>query len=238
MLVCLLIVLRHSHFCSAISCFFLFFFFSLLLVGQLVVAAMSSSSSVAPFALLRLLNLELVPTAGVAPPVASLLLAVEAAVVEMLLEEAVAEVVDEFSVVAGDGGGMPDSEDEVRPLHPFWLSPPMLSPDSASDSEFAVDAPSPEVPVRGLVLARALVPFSVAPVTPPVAPVLVPRSPRVPPRWGSGVLFPYADAVAAVRVVQRADVVWYNGDVRMLPIPAPPSPPPRRSRRIARRRLY
>ena len=207
-------------------------------VSKLFVAAMSTSSSDVPFSLLRLLDLEVVPSAGVAPPVASLLPLLEAAVVEMLMEEVVSEFVAEFSVFGVDGGGMPDSEDEVRPLHPFWLSPPLLSPDSASDSEYVVDAPPPEDPVCGLVLARALIPFSATPVNPPIVPPLVPRPLRVPRRWAAGVLFPYSDAWAAVRAVQLADVVWYNGDVRALPLPAPPSPPPRRSRRIARRRLY
>ena len=121
----------------------------------------------------------------------------------------------------------------------FWLSPPPLSPASCSASEDSVGVPPPDDAVRGLVLARALVPYSAAPVTPPVAPppvvVLPPR--RAAPRWAAGVLFPYGDALAAVQAVQRADVVWHNGDVRMLPIPAPPSPPPRRSLRLLRRRL-
>ena len=134
---------------------------------------MASSSPAVPFSLLRLLDLEVVPSAGVVPLVASLVQLVEMAVVDLLLDEAVDDVVAEFSV------------------------------------------PPPYVDVPCLVLARARVRLSVAPVTPPHVPVGR--------RWAGGVLFPHSLAVAAVRAVQSGLV------------PAPPGyVAPRRSRRIAR----
>ena len=117
-------------------------------------------------------------------------------------------------------------------VQPFWLSPPLLSPESGSDVEVVADDGVP-----GLVLARALLPYASAPVTPPVAAPGVARPARRSRRWAAATLFPYGDAVAAVAALQREDVVWFNGDVRVLPIPSPPSPPPRRSLRILRRRL-
>ena len=190
---------------------------------------MSSSCGSTSFALLRLMNHESIPSVGLTPPGVAMLSSVEAAVIDLLLDEVMAEV----------EAGMADAwADDVD--HPFWMSPPLLSP--FSDSDASVASPVVDDGVPGLVLARALVPYSAAPVTPPVAlpPAVVDRplrAPRRARRWASCVLFPHGDAVAAVRAVQREDVVWYNGDVRLLPLPAPPSPPPRRSLRLLRRRL-
>ena len=119
---------------------------------------------------------------------------------------------------------MSDSDGDVRPLNPFWLSPPLLSPISDSDYEpddavggagGAVPLVDPPVEVPCLVLARARARLSVASVTPP-------RAPRG-RRWARDLIFPHALAVAAVRAV-RAGLV-----------PPPPGfVEPRRSRRIAR----
>ena len=197
---------------------------------------MASSSALASslFLVRRAANHEHIASVGLVPPVVSLFYSVEAVIVDQFLDEVVAELVG--AAVAAEPGA-----DAV--VDPFLVSPPPLSP--FSDSGGSVVGPALEVDdgVPGLVLARALVPFSAAPVTPPVAlppvvaddlPLRVPRRAR---RWASCVLFPHGDAVAAVRAVQREDVVWYNGDVRLLPLPAPPSPPPRRSLRLLRRRL-
>ena len=192
---------------------------------------MASSSGSAHFSVLQALSYESIPSIGLSPPLLTLLYDLEVAVIDLLLEEAVAEVEIELAVV---GGGHGDGD------HPFWLAPPVLSPCSSSGDSVASPAVDDVVP--GLVLARSLVAFSVAPVTPPVVPLPAvveppPRALRRGRRWASCVLFPHGDAVAAVRAVQRDDVVWHNGDVRLLPLPAPPSPPPRRSLRLLRRRL-
>ena len=208
---------------------------ALLLFAASLAMASSSALVSSSFLARRAVCLEHIASVGLAPPMVSMLYSIEAVIIDQFLDEILVEL-------EGTAAGV-DTGSAAVVVDPFLLSPPPLSP--ASDSEGGDVVPALDDGVPGLVLARALVPFSAVPVTPPVAlPPAGAVSPRLRPsrRWASGVLpelmeFPYEDAVAAVRAVQREDVVWYNGDVRLLPLPAPPSPPPRRSLRLLRRRL-